>query len=224
MNLGELRQELAMIVQDSSLEEHYDRWLNESIQRLAMEFDLPSLRRLDPLPFSVVSSAWYRQAPESFQKKLFRCYNAAGSPVKIVERFEELELLDWDHDEVADHISHIAVMEQGDVKQVAYYPKADESVQLWFYEKPAWLEKDADSPTCFPREYHAPLIIPDVVIKNFELLQDMVKDAPFNSLNYWIGRKRLGLYGGPSGEIGFINWIAKSRGGPRRHGGRDPLP
>jgi hypothetical protein len=223
MNLGELRQELALIVQDPSLEEHYDRWLNESIQRLAMEFDLPSLKRLDPLPFSVVSTAWYRQAPEIFQKKLFRCYNATGSPVAILERLEELERLDWDHDEAGDHISHIAVLEQGDVKQIAYYPKADETVQLWFYEKPALLVKDGDSPACIPREYHGPVIIPDVVVKNFELLQDMVKDVPFTSLKYWMERKRIGIYGGPAGEIGFINWLVKSRGGPRRHGGRDPI-
>lgn len=223
MTLAELRQEIELIVQDASLTEHFDRWLNESIQRLAMEFDLPSLKRLDPLPFSVVSTAWYRQASESFQKDLFRCRNAAGSPVTTLKRLEELERLDEDHDEVADHITHIVAIEQGDVKQIAYFPKADETVQLWFYEKPAWLEKDGDSPICFPREFHGPLIIPDVVIKNFELLQDMVKDAPFNSLKYWIQRKRIGLYGGPSGEIGFINWLVRSRGGPRRHGGRDPI-
>jgi hypothetical protein len=224
MNLGELKEELSLIVQDPSLETHFDRWINEAIQTLAFEFDLPSLKRLDSFPFTVISTAWYRPGPEIFQKNLFRCYNAAGAKVKILDRLEQLEKLDWDHDQVSDHITHITVMEQGDQKSFCYYPKADETIQTWFCEKPAWLEKDQESPICFPREYHTRLILPEVVIKNFELLQDMVKDAPFNSLSYWVQRKRIGLYGGPAGDLGFLNWLVKSRGGLRRHGGRDPLP
>lgn len=225
MNLGELKTELNLIVQDASLFPYFNKWINEAIQSLAMQYDFLSLRRLDPFNFPIINTAWYREAPEVFQKNVFRCYNGAGNKVAIRDRIENLEALDWDHDQTASNISRLCAFEQGDRKYFAYYPKATESIQVWFYEKPAILVNETDSPTFIPREFHTALIIPELIIKNFQLLQDMVVDAPHNSLSYWLQRKQAGLFGSKAtGEVGFFNWLVKSRGGRRRLGGPDPLP
>lgn len=225
MNLGELRAELNRTVRDSSLQPNFDRWINEALQSLAMQFDFPSLKRLEPFSFPVQIGTWHLAAPEAFQKGIFRCYDSVGSKVTVLDRLEDLEKRDWDHDEIADHITHICAIEYGDEPEFAYYPKADESVKVWFFNKPGWLEKEDDKPSFIPAEFHYQLIMPEIIIKNFELLQDMVTDSPHNSLGYWIRRKQAGIYGSTiTGEVGFFNWLVKARGGPRRHGGRDPLP
>jgi hypothetical protein len=223
MNLSELRDELKLIVQDASLEGYYNTWINDSIASLAQEFDFPALRSLDPFPFSVVNTAWYREAPESFMKKLLRCYNSAGSQVKVLDRLEQLDYKDWDHGQTGTNITHICAFEHGGKKYFGYFPKATETIKVWFYEAPARLEKDSDVPDFCPPQFHSDVILPRIIVKNFELLQDMVKEAPYSSLGYWLQRQRAGLYGsGGTGEIGLINYLAKQRG-IRRHGGRDPL-
>lgn len=225
MNLSELRSELNLVVRDSSLLPYFDTWINEALQSLAMQYDFPSLKRLEPYTFPVQDATWHLPAPEIFQKGIFRCYDSAGNKVRVLDRMEDLEKRDWEHIEVADHITHICAFEQGDLPEFAYYPKATESVKVWFYNKPAWLDDDDKIPSFIPSEFHFQLVIPEIIIKNFERLQDMVTDAPHNSLGYWIRRKQAGLTGSSvTGEVGFLSWIVKSRGGPRRHGGRDPLP
>jgi hypothetical protein len=224
MNLSGLRDELKLIVQDASLEKYFDTWINDSIASLAQEFDFPALRSIDAFPFSVINTAWYREAPESFMKKPFRCYNSAASRVGILDRLEELENMDWDHDQVGDHITHLCAFDHGGKKYFAYFPKAAETINVWFYEAPVRLEKDSDVPDFCPPQFHSQAILPRIIVKNFELLQDMAKEAPYNSLTYWLQRQRSGLFGSSiAGEIGLMNYLARQRG-VRRHGGRNPLP
>jgi len=224
MNLAEMVQELDLIVADPSLKPYYVNWLNQAIEEIALDIDLPTLKRKNPFYLSTSATEWVWPLPETFHKKLFRCLDKDGNQVTICRTVDDLIDLDPDHDETGDRVTHVAVDETGPSKYLYTYPKADDTLALWFYEKPRRLQYDDDVPNLMPPEFHGRVIIPKVVVKNFRLLQDMASDSPHQSLIYWEEQYRKGLYGEPRGEIGLINYLARAKGGPRRHGGRDPLP
>jgi len=224
MTLAEMEQALDLLVRDSSLRPQFARMLNDILLEVAADFDLPALRRRTPLSFPVTTSAWLWPLPETFHKNLFRCVDGAWSPVTICRGIDDLDQLDLDHDEVGAQVTHVAVMDTGMDKSLGVFPKANDTLQLWFYEKPARLVKPDNAPRCLPAEFHDRVLVSKCVIKNFQYFTDFIEDGPQKSLAYWEGQYSKGLYGSRGGDIGLINFLAKARGGPRRHGGRDPLP
>lgn len=222
MTLGELKRRLALVVQDTSLEPEFDRMINDAILEIAADFDLPALRLLNPHPVSVTTADWLWPLPEKYHKNLFRCLDASGERVKVLHRLEDLEALDLKHEDEDEYVTHVAVMDTGVDNFLCIYPKAVDTLKLWFYERPNYLEKSGDTCRCIPLEFQERVIIPKAIIKNYQLLQDQVQNFDLKPLQYWEGKLREGLFGSPN-SIGLFNFITKAQGGPRRRGGRDPI-
>jgi hypothetical protein len=218
MTLAELMEEIGNIVVDSSLEPFYKRWINEAILEIAADFALPALRLNEPATLPVTTAAWLYNVPATYQKKLFRAADSVYAPIHILTDLYYLDERDLDHDETADHVTHVAVRDW----KIGVFPKAAESIKLWFYELPTPLDAPDSIPTCIPTAYHSRVIIPKVVVKNFRALQDMVIEAPHQSIMFWQEEYRQGLFGAPRGDIGMVNYLARENP-PRRHGGRDPI-
>lgn len=234
MNLGALLAEIKKIVVDTTDDDQqYIDWINRAIREIANDFDFTSLALRTPLSLPVTIAGGYRYAlPENFQKKVFKAYNgdvmsSPGDPLPskiwVCHDWDELDRRDITHLQTGDRVTHIAVQGIGMDSEIGVYPLAEDTLYLWYYAKPPLLANDADVPRWMPEEYHYRVIVPKVVIKNFQLLQDLIKDAPHQSLTYWEEQYKKGLYGEPRGDIGLINFLARDKK-PRRHGGRDPLP
>lgn len=220
MNFGALKAELELIVRDSSLVPYFDDWLNQAVEELAADFQLPGLRLLEPAVISTNTDQWLYPLPENYMKSVFQAKRGSNrDPVVILRNMADLDRVDPVHGEEGQAIHYIAV-EGG---MVGIYPKANDILSLWYYRKPNRMVNDTDEPDGIPAPYHARVIIPKVVIKNFKLLQDMMTQPPHQSLQWWMEEYRIGLYGMPRGDIGMINYLARDRK-PRRHGGRHPLP
>jgi len=221
MTLAELMEELEAIINDDSLSPFYKRWINEAILEIATDFHLPALRLIEPVTFPITPVSWLYDAPENYHKKLFRAVDSGNNPIEVCRSMDTLHDLydDVAHTETGDHVTHLAVQD----RQIGVFPRANENIYLWFYELPDPLEEPDDPVTCIPPAYQPRTIIPKLVIKNFRLLQDLVVNPPHQSLLFWQEEYRQGLYGSPRGEIGLVNYLAREKG-PRRHGGRDPLP
>lgn len=220
MTLAELIEELALIVRDDNLEPRFKGWINAAILTIATDFDLPTLRILQPTVFPVTSSFWVYDLPTDYHKNLFRVVDENYNRIKIFDELEYLENLDLEHVDVGDHVSHVATNEES----LCVYPKADDSLRLWYYKRPTELVNLSDIPTCIPEAFQERVIIPKVVIKNFRILQDLMVDAPHQSIGYWEEIYRNGLFGSPKGEIGMINFFNKKSGTGKISGGRNPLP
>ena len=218
MTLAELKEEIGILIADSSLEQYYERWINEAILEIATDFFLPALRLNEPTLLLVTTSDWLYDVPATYQKKLFRAADSEHTLIRILLDLDSLDDLDLDHDDTGDHVTHVAVRD----RKIGVYPMAAESIKLWFYKLPTALDDPGDIPTCIPTAYHSRVILPKVVIKNFRVLQDLVIDAPHQSLMFWQREYQKGLYGEPYGDIGMLNYFAREKP-PRRHGGRDPI-
>ncbi len=223
MTLAEMEQALVRLVDDSSLRPQFAQMLNDALLEVAGDFDLPALRLLTPLEFPVTSTAWLWPLPEAFHKKLFRCADGNWSRVTIRRDMSDLDNLDLDHDATGDLVTDVAVMDTGMDKYLGIFPLANDTLRLWFYEKPAKMVKPDDAPRCLPLEYHDRVLIAKCVIKNFQYFTDYIEDGPHRSLKYWEEQYRQGLYGSRGGDIGLINFLVRAKGGPRRTGGRDPI-
>lgn len=223
MNLAEMERRLGLIVRDPSLEPEFAGMINDAIGEIAADFDLPALKLLTPHSFPVTTADWLYFLPDTYHKRLFRVRDGNGDSVRVVRTLEDLDLRDADHDEIGTRVTHAAVMDTGVLKHLGIYPKADGTLKLWFYCRPAYLSQPDDSCDCIPPEFQERVIFPKIIIKNYQLLLDQVENFDVKPLQYWEGKLTEGLYGRRGGPIGLINWIAKLQGGPRRHGGRDPI-
>lgn len=219
MNLEQLQAELELIIVDSSLASHFTDWLNLAINEIAFDFSLPALKLIEPVTLAVNETDWLYDLSSSYHKNLYKCADEDWNKVTIHRSLDDIDAMDINHDETADHVTRVAVR---DLK-IGIYPKAAEDIRLWFYEKPTDLALDGDIPTCIPESYHYRVIVSKVVIKNYHLLMDMSTNPPHKSLEWWRNNYSEGLFGSQGGDIGMINCFARDKK-PKRRGGRDPLP
>ena len=218
MNLGELEKAVALNVQDRSLQQYYASWINNALLELAAAFALPALKTLSPTTLTITTAAWLFPLPANFQKDLFRCADVNFNEVNVVRTMESLDRYDMDHDDTGDNVTHVAVTDT----QIGVYPRANDTLQLWYYMKPTTLTRASDVPTCVPEAYHARVILPKVILKAYEHLQDQVENFDQKGLQYWQAKLAAGLKGSPMDGPGLVHYLSNIQGGPRRHGGRDP--
>jgi hypothetical protein len=227
MTLSELEEEIAILVNDSSLAQFFKRWINEAVLDIAEDFALPALKLKEPATLEITTGSWLYELPNNYQKQLFRAGVFNGGVVAAEnymplffadQGFTTLDDLDPGHTLTDTHPWQVAVRDNS----LGVYPKANDTLYLWFYEKPTPLKDPDDTPSCIKAAYHHRVIIPKLMIKNFRTLQDMIVAAPHQSIQYWQAELRAGLYGERGGDMGLVNVIARDNP-PKRHGGRDPI-
>jgi len=227
MNLAQLQDRLGDAVKDSSLQKRFKDFINEGILALTDQFDIPSLRLLEPWPFSITSDKWIFRMPENFQKRLFRCVAGDYKEVRVTHQgkplvFADLDQVNIKHDIVMSHVQMAAVALDGITPYLGVYPKAAETLGLWYYRKPLYLDKAGDVCDCIPESFHSDVILPRAIIKSYEYLQDQVETFDPKALQYWEGQLLAGLNGSGT-KTGFLKWLQKNYNPPRRHGGRNPI-
>src|SRR5208337_5109205 len=228
MNLAALETRLRGIVGDTSFS--LVDFINNAILELAADIDLPTLKTLRHVDFSVTDDNWMFSAPDTFHKKIFRALDSRDNMIRHSSQrkplgFDYLENLYaiYHHHHHAPHVRVVASADTGGLKYIGVFPRANETIKLWFYQKPPVLEEPDDECFCIPPEYHDRVLISKAVLIAHENLTDLVENlGPSKQQNYWLGRLADGLNGRVGGSIGLINYLTKISGdAPRRHGGRD---
>jgi len=218
VNLGEVNAELDLIVQDLSLSANFTRWVNNAILEIANDFDLPALRLNEPVTIATTESDWLYDMPTSYMKKLFKCRDEDWNRVTVERDLDDIDSIDIDHNATGSNVTNVATRDL----IIGIYPRAVDTLKAWYYKQPTALVDNDDEPLCIPNQYHYRVLVPKIVIINFELIQDMAVNPPHKSLEYWHRKYHAGLYGDTS-DMGMINCLARDKK-PRRTGGSDPLP
>jgi len=221
MKRSEIAGEMVLRVKDSTLVPNFPTWINAAVRAIATEFDLPKLKRIEPFVKAVTADTWLYDVPEQYDKKVFRCENSTRDPIALVDTLEQVIALDSDHEE---QDTYVCVIGACDVRRkFAVYPKAADTLYLWYYEKPETLDTDDTPLVCIPEAFQLSVVVPKAVLIALETFPDMFIDAHGEPLVYWAEKYRQGLFGSARGDIGMIRYFAKLNP-PRRHGGRNPLP
>jgi hypothetical protein len=228
MKLGDLEKELHLIIGDKGLAERFKDWINLAILELAADYDLPTLKTMESQEVQVTEDKWLFKAPSNFHKKIFLCRNSLRAQVTFKAQGRPLDLehighRDPLHDRIGDNVREIGVGYRGADAYFGVYPRANDTLYMGFYEKPEPLANPDDECQCIPPEYHRRVIIPKIVVQAYPMLIDQVEVSDLKPLQWWQGQLREGLIGVPGGSMGLIPYLLKITGGPRRHGGRNPI-
>ena len=228
MNLGELERELREILTDRSLAKLFKDWINNAILELAADYDLPTLKLMDAQEFDVTDDNWLFKAPDNFHKKIFHCRNGHFNHVTFQFQGRPLDLehitrLNPAHDHIGERVRTVGVGYTGKDAYIGVHPRANDTLHLWYYQKPAPLSKPTDECACIPPEYHRRVLIPKIIIQAWPMIIDQVEGTDLRPLQWWQGQLKEGLIGAPGGSMGLVPYLTKITGGPRRHGGRNPI-
>jgi len=202
MNLGQLKSELRMLVDDSSFENELTMYLNEAYVYATNEVTIPSLKRMTTVE-TVPGVNWVSLSSISgFSGKLLRL--AGPQPIVV---FESLEAL---FDEYAD--DGVLANEEGSVEAVAlegsvlWYqkiPAAAETLTVIYSSDPALLEDDADQPIALPLVAQRNLLVYGAAAIIFDAIEDGIegqkintgmcfarRNEGINTLRLWVGNRR----------------------------------
>jgi hypothetical protein len=221
MTLQELEDELVQQIQDKSLAPKFKGWLNNAILELAADLEFPTLKTAQATSFPVTDDTWLFAAPADFHKRIFRAADSNYAHIRVDHQRKPLDFSCLDranlaHDEVQDHVRMVAAGDDNGTLKVGVYPRATETIYLWYYRKPTVLVKPEDSPNFIPSEFHARVIIPKVIVRSYQKLIDLVEGGSLQPLQYWQGELAR-----ETTNLKF--YLAKLYNPPRRHGGRDPI-
>ncbi len=225
MNLGEMTDELGMIVQDNGkLRTLLTPWINNAILEVANDYDLPPLALVDPVPLEVDTSKWLWPLPDNFHKRLFMCkhqHRSGNYRDHRVHIYKEIRRLEGrDHNFVGERVREVAVaMQGGSPKGDNYYlgihPLAAETLDLWFFQKPAILKQSGDISDCIPPGFERRVIFPKVIIQNYNYIVDQTQNFDLRPIQYWQTELRKGINGAPGEGIGLLAFYNINYNPPR---------
>jgi hypothetical protein len=230
MNLERLEAEISLVLNEEQFQKLLRDWINEAVLEIATEFELPTLKSPTAYKFQTDKNNWLLPFPKeaNFHKKVFLAMDSYMNPILTKINGLEIDIqylneLEQQHIAHGDHVEIVATTNFEGTDYLGYYPRATETIHIWFYVKPKPLMKPEDVPVCIPPAYREKVIVPLVIVKGLERLQDLIETPDPRQLEYWRALYKEGLYGSPGGSIGMVHYLAKTKGGPRRHGGRDPI-
>lgn len=222
MNLADLQAELMDILRDPSVETRLMLWINDELLRLAYDFDLPGLRLRTPASLVVTTAAWQynltvatHASGFTFHKKLYRVTNALfETGMRINTDLNILDDIDPDHNETGTNVQRVAYeLDLHNNAVLGIWPMANETLSLWFYRRPNFLDADNEIPE-FPDAYHSSVLLPRVVLRAFRLWPELATEGgagdSARAFAWWNARLHEGLYGNASAP-GLLNALRKSR-------------
>lgn len=210
VTVEELIHELKWVLQDPSTEAHLPEIVRGERLALASEYELPRLKLHQPVSGTVTTANWLYDLPPTYQKKVFRARSSVNGEhwlMPIYRNIAAIDLMDPEHTATGERVSMLAV----EGTHFAVYPKADDTILLWFWARPD-VEGDIDE---LPPEWAIPVLLPRCVLRAFRLFPELARsDISENrlSLDLWRTKQREAIYGGPmTGSIGYLNTILKDR-------------
>lgn len=226
MERSELVDKVKRVIRDPYLATFIPDWINEAIFLIATEFHLPTLRRIEPYTASLSENDWLYPTesvpfPSDYHKRLIRCENSTRTAIEIARSIEAVIGMDSDHSVTSSVVEVIGICDHR--RQFVVYPRATDTLYMWYYKKPETLDSETSELLCIPAPYDVNVLVPKVILIGFQHLPDLMIDSTDRPLQYWKQEYSTGLYGGRSGDIGMVNYFLREHG-VRRHGGDDPLP
>jgi hypothetical protein len=208
MTFLELQDAVALKLQDASPEivASIPDKINESIQEIAEEVELPSLKLLGSVS-TVVSQAWVniKTSITLFSGKLSYVGTSSGSVGIYKWGLEEL-VSNYPTMTEAGDVEYCTL--EGDILWYAKIPTTATALTVVYRAVPATLVNDGNIPTDIPYYLHNGLIVNKTCAKLFDLIEDGLETQKVNtqacialydkaviSLRAWASRRRINVGG-----------------------------
>jgi len=162
-----------------------------------MELELPGLRLKLPATLTTTTSNWQYNISAAtppatnhdYMKQVFKVSNSAHlKGIGIDRDVQVIDEIDPDHDETGNDVNRVAIEELTDDAVIAVYPKANDTLNLWYYRQPVDMSATTDTPDGIPSYYHRKALIPLIVLKAFRVYPELateVRGDGTRALEYW---------------------------------------
>jgi hypothetical protein len=217
MNLGRLKTELQSVLQEPTVESSFTDWLNDAVLELAGQYEIPALRLHTPAFLPTTTSDWQYSVRDAqhdnpefiYMKRVVRVASAARPQgIPIEPSLMSFDDFDPEHSQSGSQVQRVAV--EGET--LAIFPKADDSLSLWFYRRPLDMADDEDEPEIPDEAFHYRVLVPMVVLRALRLYPEdrpqSVMGDNTKLLQLWQARLTDSLYGNGS----LIGWLQKLQG------------
>lgn len=170
MNLSELREEVKLIVQDSSFTDAMvDGYLNLALQDACAQCLLPSLKRISTVTTSTTEAyVNISTLTGGFSGRLVKVLNGNGESIEIVPSLELL-LEEYGTMTEAGDIERCCL--EGSVLWYAKIPDAEETLTVLYFRDPEELTDDADVPGDVPVFCHRPVLVYGAAALIYDLIE-----------------------------------------------------
>jgi len=174
--------------------------LNNGVDEISNEIELPYLRSLDTVTTAVDSSSV--ALPSDYQRRLFWVGSAAQDR-KIGSREEDYEdLLGF----LAKYptLDNVGAIEEVcvDGTDLLYQGMVVDTLSLRYYAKPTALATDDLTPLAVPENFHMSVIVPYIVKECFNMIEDGIEGSKVNTQKweelYMIGKAKLAAFVKPT--------------------------
>lgn len=204
MNFQELQRELKDIIQDNSatVVASIPDYINEAVQQIAEEVDLPTLKSVFSLTTS--TSLYYVSTPTTFNGKL-KYVGSSSKKYNILDgKLEDLLELYPDVTESGDIDS---VVLEGNLLYYLPIPSTAVALTCIGYNFPATLEDDTDTPSDIPSFYHREAIVNKAAAIAYSVIEsgatkeekinfllfNKLAEVGLNKVRAWLSRRRSSL-------------------------------
>jgi hypothetical protein len=204
MNLGELRDEVKLIVQDSSFSDsQVDGYINLALQDVCAQCMMPSLKRIATVDTSTtLAYASVSSLTGGFSGRLVKVLNENGDQVEIVP---SLELLMEEYGTMAEAGDIEKCCLEGTVLWYAKIPEEVETLTVLYFRDPEELVADADEPVDIPVFCRRPLLVCGAAAMMYDLIEGGevdeggrfnfkvyagMQDDGLRKMQEWLGRNR----------------------------------
>ena len=183
---------------------------------LAGQFEIPALRLRTPATLTTVNTEWLYNMSAAvhvttgyvFHKIVFRIASATKTRgFYLNDTLSALDAVDYLHATTGAAVTRLAV----EGSTVGIYPKAPDSLKVWFYRKPIEMDDPTDEPDGMTPEFSYRVLIPMVILKAFRVYPELVSEGDGDnsrSVVWWSERLRAGLVG-DGAQIGWLDAIRK---------------
>jgi hypothetical protein len=196
MNLGQLKDEVIVVLGDTSFNSSLANWINSAVEQIIDDANVPGFKEI--LSINTVLGAASTVLGATCDGRVLYAGTATAELAGGVVTLEHMMKMYPGMDEEGD-VEYITV--EGNTLYYQGIPGTVTPLTLLHRRKPVYMVADEDEPEGIPEHLHLNVIVPKVAIFGFDRIEDGVEGEKVNTIAQSI-RYKQGLH-----EL--MCWVAK---------------
>ena len=196
MNLGQLKDEVEVVLQDTSFASSFGSWVNNAVEGIIDDANVPGFKEI--LSINTVLATAYTTLGATCSGRILYVGTATAELAGGVVTLEHMMKMYPGMDEVGD-VEYVAV--EGNTLYYQGIPSVATALTLLHRRKPVVMVEDSDEPEGIPSHLHLNVIVPRAAMFGFDRIEDGVEGEKVNTIAQAI-RYKQGLHD-------LMCWVAK---------------
>ena len=196
MNLGQLKDEVIIVLGDTSFNSKLTDWINGAVEQIIDDANVPGFKEI--LSVDTVLATAYATLGATCSGRILYVGTATAELVGGVVTLEHMMKMYPGMAEVGD-VEYVAV--EGNTLYYQGIPSAVTPLTLLHRRKPVYMVGDDDEPEGIPPHLHLNVIVPRAAMFGFDRIEDGMEGEKVNTISQSI-RYKQGLHD-------VMCWVAK---------------